>query len=57
MPGCCLQFLFIDLIFLNTLIYSAANWRFAAKQFVKRYPEELVVHCEYSKSSTFYCAI
>ncbi|XP_020585895.1 putative lipase YOR059C [Phalaenopsis equestris] len=30
---------------INGIIGSADNWRFAAKQFVKRYPEDFVVHC------------
>ncbi|KAL0926122.1 hypothetical protein M5K25_004516 [Dendrobium thyrsiflorum] len=30
---------------INGIVGSADNWRFAAKQFVKRYPEDVVVHC------------
>ncbi|KAH7664998.1 E3 ubiquitin-protein ligase FANCL protein [Dioscorea alata] len=29
----------------NGLIGSARDWRYAAKHFVKRYPEDVVVHC------------
>lgn len=25
---------------------SAENWRFAAKHFIKKHPEDVVVHCE-----------
>lgn len=27
---------------------SAQNWRYAAKQFAKAYPSEVIVHCEFS---------
>ncbi|KAK8936759.1 hypothetical protein KSP39_PZI012053 [Platanthera zijinensis] len=30
---------------INGIIGSADNWRFAAKQFVKRYPKDVIVHC------------
>ncbi|KAL9313486.1 hypothetical protein ACSQ67_018938 [Phaseolus vulgaris] len=30
---------------------SAQNWKFAAKQFLKRYPEDAVVHCSERNSS------
>ena len=26
---------------------SAENWRYAAKQFLKRYPEDVIAHCEF----------
>ncbi|XP_052202401.1 putative lipase ROG1 [Diospyros lotus] len=29
----------------NGIIGSAQNWRFAAKQFLKQYPRDVVVHC------------
>ncbi|VFQ70177.1 unnamed protein product [Cuscuta campestris] len=32
-------------IMVNGLIGSAADWRYAAKQFVRRLPERVVVHC------------
>jgi hypothetical protein len=36
---------------------SAENWRFAAKHFIKKHPEDVVVHCELNsngkKNSTF----
>ncbi|KAL6012811.1 hypothetical protein ACLOJK_003300 [Asimina triloba] len=32
-------------VFVNGIIGSAANWKYAAKQFVKRFPEDVVVHC------------
>ncbi|RYR42202.1 hypothetical protein Ahy_A08g038673 [Arachis hypogaea] len=33
------------IIMVNGLIGSAKNWKFAAKQFLKRYPHDAVVHC------------
>ncbi|XP_010936210.2 uncharacterized protein [Elaeis guineensis] len=36
----------------NGIIGSAANWRFAAKQFVKKYPDDVVVHCSECNYST-----
>ncbi|XP_026659321.1 uncharacterized protein LOC103704263 isoform X1 [Phoenix dactylifera] len=36
----------------NGIIGSAANWRFAAKQFVKKYPEDVFVHCSECNCST-----
>ncbi|PIN21088.1 putative alpha/beta hydrolase [Handroanthus impetiginosus] len=35
----------------NGIIGSAQNWRFAAKQFVKAYPNDVIVHCSESNSS------
>ncbi|XP_010544035.1 PREDICTED: uncharacterized protein LOC104816776 isoform X2 [Tarenaya hassleriana] len=32
-------------VMVNGLIGSAQNWRFAAKQLLKKYPEDLLVHC------------
>ncbi|CAI0464230.1 unnamed protein product [Linum tenue] len=32
-------------IMVNGIIGSAQNWKFAAKQFLKRYPRDVVVHC------------
>ncbi|XAR62021.1 hypothetical protein NMG60_11016598 [Bertholletia excelsa] len=29
----------------NGLVGSAQNWRFAAKQFLKKYPQDIIVHC------------
>ena len=34
--------------------YSARNWRFAAKQFLKKYPQDVIVHCEISDPSTLF---
>ncbi|KAG6649275.1 hypothetical protein CIPAW_07G201200 [Carya illinoinensis] len=31
-------------VMVNGLIGSAQNWRFAAKQFLKKYPEDVIVH-------------
>ncbi|KAK9983080.1 hypothetical protein SO802_032605 [Lithocarpus litseifolius] len=28
-----------------TLIFDAENWRYAAKQFLKKYPEDVIAHC------------
>ncbi|KAL1814011.1 hypothetical protein ACET3Z_024076 [Daucus carota] len=35
----------------NGIIGSAQDWRYAAKQFLKRYPHEVVVHCSESNHS------
>lgn len=32
--------------FVTSHFCSAQNWRYAAKQFVKAYPSEVLVHCE-----------
>ncbi|GAV79388.1 DUF676 domain-containing protein [Cephalotus follicularis] len=32
-------------VMVNGIIGSAQNWRYAAKQFLKRYPEDVIVHC------------
>ncbi|XP_065628812.1 uncharacterized protein LOC112003436 isoform X7 [Quercus suber] len=32
-------------IMANGLIGSAENWRYAAKQFLKKYPEDVIAHC------------
>ncbi|XP_024009032.1 putative lipase ROG1 isoform X2 [Eutrema salsugineum] len=39
-------------VMVNGLIGSAQNWRFAAKQMLKKYPQDLVVHCSKSNHST-----
>ncbi|KAK7311745.1 hypothetical protein RJT34_10072 [Clitoria ternatea] len=39
------------IIMVNGLVGSAENWKFAAKQFLKRYPEDAVVHCSERNSS------
>ncbi|KAH1096970.1 hypothetical protein J1N35_013891 [Gossypium stocksii] len=39
-------------IMVNGIIGSAQNWRFAAKQLLKKYPENVVVHCSERNSST-----
>ncbi|KAM2868885.1 hypothetical protein FF1_016894 [Malus domestica] len=33
------------IILVNGLIGSAENWKYAAKQFLKRYPEDVIAHC------------
>ncbi|XP_059631189.1 lipid droplet phospholipase 1-like isoform X2 [Cornus florida] len=38
-------------IMVNGIIGSAQNWRFAAKQFLKRYPQDIIVHCSECNSS------
>ncbi|KAK6940317.1 protein of unknown function DUF676, lipase-like [Dillenia turbinata] len=35
----------------NGIIGSAKNWRYAAKQFVKRYPHDVIVHCSERNTS------
>ncbi|XP_027904307.1 putative lipase YDR444W [Vigna unguiculata] len=39
------------IIMVNGLVGSAQNWKFAAKQFLKRFPEDAVVHCSERNSS------
>ncbi|KAL3634113.1 hypothetical protein CASFOL_021167 [Castilleja foliolosa] len=39
------------IIMVNGMIGSAQNWRFAAKQFVKAYPNDVIVHCSESNST------
>lgn len=39
-------------IFINGLIGSASDWKFGAKQFVKRFPEDVLAHCSKCNSST-----
>nr|XP_043636573.1 uncharacterized protein LOC122607624 [Erigeron canadensis] len=38
-------------VMVNGLIGSAHNWRFAAKQFLKNYPEDVIVHSSERNSS------
>ncbi|KAF3446707.1 hypothetical protein FNV43_RR11887 [Rhamnella rubrinervis] len=40
------------IIMVNGLIGSARDWKFTAKQFLKRYPEDVVVHCSGCNYST-----
>lgn len=40
------------IIMVNGLIGSAQNWKFAAKQLLKKYPYDTVVHCSECNSST-----
>lgn len=39
-------------IMVNGIIGSAADWRYAAKQFVNRLPDKVIVHCSECNSST-----
>lgn len=39
-------------VMVNGLIGSAQDWRFAAKQMLKKYPQDLVVHCSRRNHST-----
>ncbi|KAK6116052.1 hypothetical protein DH2020_008321 [Rehmannia glutinosa] len=39
------------IVMVNGIIGSAQNWRYAAKQFVKAYPNDVIVHCSESNSS------
>ncbi|KAI3465211.1 hypothetical protein Pfo_021874 [Paulownia fortunei] len=39
------------IVMINGIIGSAQNWRYAAKQFVKAYPSDVIVHCSESNSS------
>ncbi|KAL6636998.1 hypothetical protein ACP70R_024570 [Stipagrostis hirtigluma subsp. patula] len=36
----------------NGIVGSAENWRFAAKQFIRKHPEDVVVHCSGCNSAT-----
>lgn len=36
---------------------SAENWRFAAKHFIKKHPEDVVVHCKLNSMQTVLCLI
>ncbi|KAF5739830.1 putative lipase ROG1 [Tripterygium wilfordii] len=38
-------------VMVNGIIGSAQDWRFAAKQFLKHYPRDVVVHCSECNSS------
>ncbi|XVF64261.1 hypothetical protein PTKIN_Ptkin09bG0154200 [Pterospermum kingtungense] len=38
-------------IMVNGIIGSAQNWRFSAKQFLKKYPQDVIVHCSERNSS------
>ncbi|CAK7347357.1 unnamed protein product [Dovyalis caffra] len=39
------------IIMVNGIIGRAQNWKFAAKQFLKKYPRDVVVHCSKVNSS------
>ncbi|KAL1214193.1 hypothetical protein V5N11_034728 [Cardamine amara subsp. amara] len=39
-------------VMVNGLIGSSQDWRFAAKQMLKKYPQDLVVHCSKRNHST-----
>ncbi|XP_073126666.1 uncharacterized protein [Henckelia pumila] len=39
-------------VMVNGIIGSAQDWRYAAKQFVKAFPEDVIVHCSECNSST-----
>ncbi|KAL5558612.1 hypothetical protein UlMin_034823 [Ulmus minor] len=39
------------IVMVNGLIGSAQNWKFAAKQFLRKFPEDVIVHCSESNSS------
>ncbi|GFP87594.1 putative lipase yor059c [Phtheirospermum japonicum] len=39
------------IVMVNGIIGSAQNWRYAAKQFVKAYPNDVIVHCSESNST------
>ncbi|GMH17997.1 hypothetical protein Nepgr_019838 [Nepenthes gracilis] len=40
------------IIMVNGILGSAKDWGYAAKQFLKAYPEDVVVHCSEENSST-----
>ncbi|XP_048227019.1 putative lipase ROG1 isoform X1 [Ricinus communis] len=39
-------------VMVNGIIGSAQNWKFAAEQFLKRYPRDVIVHCSKANSAT-----
>ncbi|OAY23118.2 putative lipase ROG1 [Manihot esculenta] len=39
-------------VMVNGVIGSADNWKFAAKQLLKQYPRDVIVHCSTTNSST-----
>ncbi|KAB2629684.1 hypothetical protein D8674_034479 [Pyrus ussuriensis x Pyrus communis] len=39
------------IVLVNGLIGSAENWKYGAKEFLKRYPEDVVAHCSECNSS------
>ncbi|XP_020083245.1 putative lipase YOR059C isoform X1 [Ananas comosus] len=39
-------------VMVNGIVGSAADWKFAAKKFVKKYPEDVIVHCSECNSAT-----
>ncbi|XP_056689136.1 putative lipase ROG1 isoform X2 [Spinacia oleracea] len=40
------------IVMVNGIIGSAENWRYAAKQFLKAYPQDVLVHCSERNTST-----
>lgn len=42
----CLIIFDFKLFLIMFCVCSAQNWRFAAKQMLKKYPQDLIVHCE-----------
>uniref|UniRef100_A0A803NCQ4 DUF676 domain-containing protein n=1 Tax=Chenopodium quinoa TaxID=63459 RepID=A0A803NCQ4_CHEQI len=40
------------IVMVNGIIGSAEDWRYAAKQFLRAYPEEVIVHCSERNTST-----
>ncbi|KAJ4839383.1 hypothetical protein Tsubulata_040229 [Turnera subulata] len=38
-------------IMVNGIIGSAQNWKYAAKQFLKKYPGDVIVHCSHANSA------
>ncbi|KAI9201663.1 hypothetical protein LWI28_027015 [Acer negundo] len=38
-------------VMVNGIIGSAHNWKYAAKQFLRKYPKDVIVHCSESNSS------
>ncbi|XP_068657435.1 putative lipase ROG1 [Aristolochia californica] len=39
-------------VFVNGIIGSSSNWKFAAKQLVKRFPEDILAHCSEANTGT-----
>ncbi|CAN7057747.1 unnamed protein product [Brassica oleracea var. botrytis] len=48
----CLIIFDFKLFLIMFCVCSAQNWRFAAKQMLKKYPQDLIVHCDRRNHST-----
>lgn len=44
-------FLYKDFLVFFFQLCSAQNWKYAAKEFLKKYPEDVIAHCEFHNPS------